>query len=313
MSCFVGIDVSKKQLDIAVYPQQTTWTAPNEEEAFDSLSEVLSTLSPELIVLEATGGLEQAVVGRLVENGLPVRIVNPRQVRDFAKATGILAKTDRIDALVLSRFASVLKPEVRPLKDQDTQQLAAWVKRRGHLVQMQTSEMNRYGKERQTEVKQAIKVHLQWLQQEIKQVDAQIQSLIKRIPVFLSLSRQLQSVPGVGPVLASTLLCELQELGRLNRREIASLVGVAPLNADSGQWRGKRHTWGGRAQVRKALYQATFTAIRWNPVIRGYYEHLTAKGKAFKVAMIACMRKLLCILNAMVRAQSMWQPVLTSS
>lgn len=312
MTCYVGIDVSKNTLDIALYPKGTTWTVANEASSLNSLSEALSTSCPALIVLEATGGLEKALVSALLKAQLPVVVVNPRQVRDFAKATGKLAKTDRMDALLLSRFAGVLQPELRAHKSSEQEELSAWVKRRQHLVQMQTAELNRYAKEPQADVKEAIETHLQWLKAEIKTVDFTIQGLMESTPALARKAKQLQSVPGVGKVLASTLIGDLPELGKLNRRQIASLVGVAPLNSDSGQWRGQRHIWGGRASVRKVLYQATTVARQWNPVIKAFYERLMAAGKSYKVAMTACMRKLLTILNALAQAQdTCWAPRVT--
>jgi transposase len=312
MTCFVGIDVSKKYLDIAVFPAETSSRAPNEEAAFDQLSEVLLSLSPSLIVLEATGGLEQGVLIALTEKGLPVRLVNPRQVRDFAKATGKLAKTDKLDAQVLAQFAAILQPELRRMKPKGTQELSAWVKRRQHLVQMQTAERNRWHKERNAEVKEHITSHLEWLKRELKTTESQLCKLIRVDEVFQSKAKQLQSVPGVGPVSTATLLAELPELGKLNRQQIASLVGVAPLNSDSGQWRGQRHVWAGRASVRYSLYQATFTARQFNPVIKAFFERLRSQGKPFKVAMVACMRKLLVILNAMLASNTSWQTQLST-
>jgi len=261
-----------------------------------------------MIVVEATGGLEQALLVSLAEKGLPVRVVNPRQVRDFAKATGKLAKTDKLDAQVLAQFAAMLQPALRPLKSQSTQQLTSWVKRRQHLVQMQTAERNRWHKERIAEVKARIQTHLDWLKAELKATEAELSQLIAVDEALQAKAAQLQSVPGIGPVCSSLLLAELPELGQLNRRQIASLVGIAPLNADSGQWRGQRHVWSGRVNVRKTLYQATFVAKQYNPIIKAFFDRLSGKGKPFKVAMVACMRKLLVILNTMMASGSSWKP-----
>lgn len=298
---------------MAVFPAGTSSRAPNEETAIEQLSEVLLNLSPSLIVVEAPGGLEQPLVLVLAEKGLPIRVVNPRQVRDFAKATGRLAKTDKLDAQVLSEFAALLQPALRPVKDQATQCLGAWVKRRQHLVQMQTAERNRWHKEQNPEVKTRIKTHLNWLKDELKTTEAELSKLIAVDEILQTKAAQLQSVPGIGPVSTSTLLAELPELGQLNRRQIASLAGVAPLNADSGQWRGQRHVWAGRASVRQSLYHATFVAKQYNPVIKAFFERLIAQGKAFKVAMVACMRKLLCILNAMLASNTSWLPQMTTT
>jgi transposase len=307
MSTYVGIDVSKASLDVAVVPSARFWSAMNTPQGRQQLCEELARIEPDLIVLEATGGLEQDIVSQLTEMNLPVRIMNPKRIRDFARATGILAKTDRIDALVLAHFAQVLQPQLRPLKSQQLLQLEAWVKRRQHLVDMHCDESNRYRKERNQDVKRSIQSHLQALKKEIQSAEKQIQAIIQADENLAFNDMILQSVPGIGPVVSSTLLCQLPELGNINRRELASLVGVAPLNTDSGQWKGKRHTWGGRSNVKKALYQATFTAVyNNNSVLKNYFEHLTSKGKPFKVAMVACMRKLLCILNTMIRNQTIW-------
>lgn len=311
MSCFVGIDVSKEYLDIAEFPGGRTSRAPNEETAIEQLSEALLTLSPQLIVVEATGGLEQALVMALAEKGLPIRVLNPRQVRDFAKATGKLAKTDKMDALALGQFAALLKPELRPLKSKSTQALSAWVKRRQHLVHMQTGERNRCHKERNLAVKAHIQASLAGLKAQIKDVEAQISKCIALDEGLKAKARQLQSVPGIGPVSTSMLLAELSELGQLNRKQIAHLVGVAPLNADSGQWKGQRRVWGGRASVRQSLYLATFVAKQYNPVIKAFFDRLIASGKPFKVSMVACMRKLLVILNTMLATNTDWEVKMT--
>lgn len=301
---FVGIDVAKAQLEVAVRPTGETWTVTPDEAG---LAARLTSLQPAVIVLEATGGLELPVAAALGAAGLPVAIVNPRQVRDFAKAAGILAKTDRIDAGVLARFAEAMRPEVRALPDATLQGLRAWVARRRQLVEMRTAEQNRLQRA-VPELRPGIRKHLQWLGRQLDQVTKELSRLIRMSPVWQATAKLLRSVPAVGPVLATTLVADLPELGTLSHKEIAALVGVAPLNRDSGTWRGTRHIWGGRAAVRAVLYMATVVAIRHNPVIRAFHGRLRAAGKAKKVALTACMHKLLTILNAIVRHQTPWAP-----
>ncbi len=310
---FVGIDVSKDVLEVALYPSGPGFSVANDPAGITELGETLKTLGPAGIVLEATGGYELSVLMALAKAGLPVVRVNPRQVRDFAKATGCLAKTDKLDAAILARFAGVLQPVERPLKAEGLFELDGWVKRREQLVQMQTAERNRQKQQSHCPgLKEAIQAHLTQLKAQIQETERQIEQAIGKSDLLQAQARQLQSVPGVGPVVSAVLLCQLNELGQLNRRQIAKLSGVAPMNADSGKWRGQRRIFGGRAQVRKALYQATFAAIRFNPVIRPYYERLRSEGKSFKCAMVACMRKLLLILNCMRRTQSDWRPLLAT-
>lgn len=307
VSVFVGLDVSKSRLDVAVRPQDEIWSVANDESGITEAVSRLQAVRPSLVVLEATGGLELPVTGALAAAGLPVVVMNPRQVRDFAKATGRLAKTDRIDAGVLARFGEAVRPEVRPLPEACTQELRALLTRRRQLVQMLTAERNRLGNV-PSGIRRDIQEHVRWLERRLKNTNDQLAKVIRTSPVWREKDRRLQSAPGVGPVLATTLLAELPELGRLNRKEIAALVGVAPFNRDSGNQRGKRMIWGGRASVRTALYMGALVAVRHNPVIRAFYGRLLQAGKGKKVALTACMRKLLTILNAMMKQKTSWQP-----
>jgi transposase len=309
---FIGIDVAKASLDIAVLPEGSVWACHNDEAEFTALVKQLRQREPKLIVLEATGGLEIPVVAALASGGLPVVVINPRQVRDFAKATGQLAKTDRIDAQVLARFGEAVRPAIRPLKDEKTRELDALLTRRRQLTDMLTAEKNRLSSAPQS-VRKDIKNHIAWLEKRLRDVNNGLNSAIKDSPVWREHDEILQSAPGVGPVLSVTLLAELPELGTLNRRQIAALAGVAPFNRDSGRFRGKRAIWGGRAEVRSVLYMSTLTAVRYNPVIRAFYQRLISAGKKHKVAMTACMRKLLTILNTMIKNQTSWNPELMKS
>jgi len=304
--CFVGIDVSKAELEVALLPEERVCKFPNDEGGISALVEQLSPLSPERIILEATGGLEAPVVGALALAGLPVVMMNPRPVRDFAKATGKLAKTDRIDALVLARFGQTIKPPLRPLKDEQTQELDALITRRRQLVEIITAEKNRLGRASKKRVHRDIKAHITWLEKRLKDMNQDLENLIKNTPLWCEKDKIIRSVPGAGPVLSVTLLAQLPELGQLNRKEIAALAGVAPFNCDSGTYRGQRRIWGGRASVRCALYMSTLAAIRFNPVINTFHQRLIQNGKKPKVAITACMRKLLTILNAMIRDRSPW-------
>ncbi len=303
---FVGIDVAKATLEVAVRPSGERWALSNEVPALSGLVTRLAVLAPTLIVLEATGGFEHAAVAALAAAGLPLVVANPRQVRDFARATGQLAKTDAIDAGLLALFAERVRPEARPLPDDATQALDAILTRRRQLIDMLTAERNRLGVARPP-VRRGITQHIRWLERQLDDVDAELGRLIEQSPVWRAQDHLLQSVPGVGPVVSRTLLGELPELGRLNRKEIAALVGVAPLARDSGTRRGKRLVWGGRAPVRAVLSMGALVATRWNPVLRQFYQRLRAAGKPAKVALVACMRKLLTILNAMVRTNTRWQ------
>lgn len=305
---FVGIDVSKAQLDVAVRPEGR-FSVVHDEHGVAELLTQFHALRPTLIVLEATGGMELPLTSALALAGLPVVVINPRQVRDFAKATGQLAKTDAIDAQVLAHFAEVIRPEPRPLPDEQTQALAALVARRQQLIEMLTAEKNRLASAR-TSVRKNLRAHIAWLERALRQADTDLADAIRQSPVWREKDELLRSVPGIGPVLTSTLLANLPELGTLTHKQIAALVGVAPLNRDSGRLRGRRTVWGGRAHVRTALYMGAIVAARFNPVIRAFYQRLCAAGKAKKVALVACMRKLLTILNAMLKHRTPWSPTL---
>jgi len=304
---FVGIDVAKASLDVAVHPTTERWTLAYTEREVAGLLSRLAALAPALVVLEATGGLEGPLVGALAAAGLPVVVVNPRQVRDFAKATGLLAKTDALDAAVLAHFAAAVRPTPRALPDAATQALAALVTRRRQLVAMLTAERNRLSSAPRA-LRAEIQAHIRWLQRRLGRLDEDLHQAIRTSPAWRAQDDLLQSVPGVGPVLARTLLASLPELGHLDRKAIAALVGVAPLNRDSGTFRGRRRVWGGRAAVRAVLYMGTLVAVRHNPVLRAFYQRLRAAGKLPKVALTACMRKLLTILNAMLKQQTRWNP-----
>jgi transposase len=306
---FVGIDVSKDKLDMAVLPSDQRWSVGNNEIGIASLVERLQQLTPSLIVIEATGGLETLVAASLGIAKLPVAIVNPRQARDFAKAIGKLAKTDDIDAGVLALFAERIRPEPRPLKDQQLQELTDMLTRRSQLVTMLTAEKNRLSSAPKT-IRENIRVHISWLDDNIKESNDTLKTLIQETPIWREKDALLQSVPGVGPVLSVNILCGLPELGCLNRKQIAALVGVAPLNCDSGKFRGRRIIWGGRADVRSTLYMGTLAAVRFNPVIKEFYQRLITAGKMPKVAITACMRKLLTILNVMIKNSTPWNPKL---
>lgn len=305
---FVGIDVAKRQLDIAERPGGERWAMGNDGAGIAALLERLSGAGPiALIVLEATGGYEIPVVAALTAVGLPVVVVNARQVRDFARAVGKLAKTDAIDAAILAQFAEAVRPERRALPDELTQTLQSWLARRRQLLEMLLAEEQRLAIAVRG-LRAPIQQHVEWLRRQMRDIDTELQGLIRQSPVWREQENLLRTVPGVGPVLATTLLADLPELGRLNRKQIAALVGVAPLNWDSGQQRGARHIWGGRAPVRTALYMATVSAVRCNAVIRAFFERLCAAGKPKKVAITACMRKLLTILNAMMHSRTGWLP-----
>jgi transposase len=304
-SMIVGIDVSKARLDVAIRPAGTMLRFTNDAAGIVALVAEMKALTPALIVLEATGGFETSSVAALAAAALPVAVVNPRQVRDFAKATGQLAKTDTLDATMLAHFGEVIRPAVRPMKDADLQALEALMTRRRQLVGMVTAEQNRLPMASALTRKDILQ-HITWLKKRLKDIDEQTARRIKESPLWLAKDRLLQSVPGIGQVTSSTLLAELPELGKLNRREIAALVGLAPFNRDSGTLQGKRSVWGGRAEVRSALYMATLVAVRFNAVIRDFYTRLCAAGKPPKVALTACMRKLLTILNAMLKANTPW-------
>jgi transposase len=305
----VGIDVSKGTLDVQVRPTDAQWTVANDDAGIRALVAQLQTAAPAQIVIEATGGYELAVVSALAAAGLPVIVVNPRAVRDFARATGQLAKTDQLDAGMLARFAEQVRPEIRPLADAEQQELDALLTRRRQLIEMLTAEKNRLQQvfvARGSRVKKSLTAHIAYLTRELGRAETDLGALVRQSPIWRERDDLLQSAPGVGPVLSFTLLAALPELGRLDRKAIAALVGVAPLNRDSGLFRGKRMIHGGRAPVRTALYMGALVATRYNPVIKAFYQRLLAAGKPKKVALTACMRKLLIILNAMVRQQAPW-------
>jgi transposase len=304
---YVGIDVAKEQLQVAVRPGGEAWSVTNDRPGLRDLVKRLAASKAALIVLEATAGMEMPVVAALAAAGLPVVAVNPRNAREFARATGRLAKTDIIDAHVLAQFGEALKPPLRPLPDAATQELNALVTRRHQLVEMITAEKNRLAQAVTKAVRASIREHIRWLERRLADIDQDLAGSIRQTPVWREKDELLRSVQGVGPVLSTTLLAGLPELGALGRKQIAALVGVAPLNRDSGRHRGKRMIWGGRARVREALYMGTLVATRFNPVIRAFYQRLLAAGKPKKVALTACMRKLLTILNAMARHDTPWQ------
>jgi transposase len=303
-SMYVGIDVSKDTLDIGTSTGEL-WSCANREHDYRDLIERLSGARVELIVLEASGGYEAAIVASLAAAQLPVIVVNPRQVRDFAKATGRLAKTDRIDAGVLVQFAQKIRPELRPLKDEQTRELEALLVRRRQILSMLVAERQRL-QMAAANVRGDIRQHIHFLVKRLKDTDRGLDELMRQSALWREREELFSPVKGVGPQTLRSLCASLPELGRLSRRKIAALVGVAPYNCDSGKMRGKRRCWGGRAEVRCALYMATVSATRFNPVIRVFYERLLKAGKAKKAAITACMRKLLTILNAMVRDHSTW-------
>ena len=303
---FIGVDVSKARLDVAVRPSGDTLMVRHDEAGIAELVTRLHAWQPAAVVLEATGDLESAVVSALAAAGLPVHVVNPRQVRQFACATGRLAKTDALDAQLLAQFGDVLRPAPRPLPDEATQALSADLSRRRQLMEMLTAEKNRLSQARPA-LRQRITAHIEWLTRELRQVDRELDTAIRHRPVWREQDDLLQSMPGVGPGLSRTMLAELPELGTLSSKQLAALVGVAPHNRDSGTLRGARTIWGGRAVVRTALYMAALAATKWNPIIQVFYHQLLTRGKAKKVALVACMHKLLIILNAMVKHRTPWR------
>ncbi len=306
---YVGIDVSKATLDVGLRPTAQTWSVSNDEKGIRELLRRLGELSPTLVVLEASGGLELALVASLGEAGLPVVVVNPRQVRDFARATGKLAKTDALDAQVLALFAERVQPVPRPLPDADALVLSGLMARRRQLVARlrRVAERNRLDRALPP-VRPGIQEHIVWLEEKRRELDGELNDALRESPLWQERENLLRSVPGIGPVVTLTLLAGLPELGTLDRKQIAALVGVAPLNRDSGVLRGRRTVWGGRGPVRTALYMATLVATRFNPVIRRFYQRLCSAGKPKKVALVASMRKLLTILNAMLKHHTPWNP-----
>ena len=302
---YAGIDVSKEHLDVVLRPTGEYLRENNDERGIESLAARLKEASPALVVVEATGGMEQPVAAALAVGGLPVAIVNPRQVRDFAKAVGRLAKTDRIDAAVLAHFTEAVRPEPRPLADEHARELSALVLRRRQILDMITAEGNR-ARTAPKPVRRRIEAHLRWLRKELERANEDLEGAVRESPVWREKDDLLRSVPGVGPTLSATLLAELPELEYLDRRKLAALVGVAPLNRDSGTLRGIRTVGGGRSAIRKTLYMATLSATRHNPAIRSFYGRLVAAGKPKKVALTACMRKLLAIVGAVLRNRAPW-------
>lgn len=301
---YVGMDVSKATIDVCVLDGDT-WQVANDDLSMDELRARIASLRPALVVLEATGGYELRAAGALAAGQVPVAVVNPRQVRSYARSVGQLAKTDRIDARILARFAAAVRPEPRPLPDAETRELEALITRRRQLVAMVTAEQTRLEMAAPITRKQ-IKAHIGWLRRQLAKVDADIDGMVRRSPLWRAKDDLLQSVPGIGDTTSRTLLALLPELGTLDRKQIAALVGLAPFNRDSGTLRGRRRVWGGRARVRTALYMAALVGTRRNPTLKAFYTRLRASGKPAKVALVACMRKLLIIVNAMVRDGRAW-------
>ena len=304
---YVGIDVAKDQMDVAVRPKDESWTVTNDDAGIRQLVSRLKALEPALVLLESSGGFELPLVAALATEAVPVVVVNPRQVRDFARATGKLAKTDALDAEILAHFAEAVRPPVRPLRDAETQILNSLVTRRQQVMIMLVSERNRLGATTAAAVRPRIKAHIGWLEMELSDLDESLRRTLRQSPVWREKDELLRTVPGVGEQVSLTLLAYLPELGTLNRRQIAALVGVAPFNRDSGTLRGKRTVWGGRARVRAALFMGALVATRHNPVIRDFYQRLLTSGKPKKLALTACMRKLLVILNSMLKHRSSWR------
>jgi transposase len=305
---FVGIDVSKNTLDLRIEPAGESLHVAYDDAGVSALCERLTQVAPTLIVMEATGGLETRLASELAALGLPVAVINPRQARDYAKATGQLAKTDRVDAAILAAFARAVRPAVRPRKDADTRDLDDLVTRRRQLVTMRVQENLRLGSAASKALQKNLKLHIVWLDKQIGQLDDDLTKRLRNSDVWKTKDDLLRSIPGVGTVTSLTMLAKCPELGQLNRREIAKLAGVAPLSNDSGKHRGKRFIWGGRADVRSVLYMATVSAIRFNPVIKAFADRLKQSGKPTKVVIVACMRKLLTIMNVMLKNNASWSP-----
>lgn len=305
----IGIDVSKSKVDVCCLPSETRFVA-NEEE-YEALIEKLAELAPDLIVLEATGGYEKSITAGLADAGLPFFVVNPARVRSYAKALNFLAKTDAIDAYVIARFGLDVNLEPRSLDEPKSAEMQAFLARRRQIVKMRVAEQNRFQQARVAKIRTEIKETIKYFTEKLKEIDKDIDSFIKQNPVWTEKQEILTSVPGVGDQTARVLITELPELGHLNRSQIARLVGVAPINQDSGQFRGQRHIAGGRIQVRCTLYMSCLTAIRINPVISVYYKRLTESGKKKKAAIVACMRKLIIMMNTMVKNKTHFSPVST--
>ncbi len=304
--CCIGIDVSQATLDVAVFPSGERWQVSNADAGISQLVARLQALAPERIVLEATAGYELPLLAALGSAGLPVVAANPRQVRDFARATGRLAKTDALDAQILAQFAAAVRPKLRPLPDAATRELSAIVARRRQLVDMRTAESNRLHTALES-VRPEIREHIRYLDKRITELDRELRDRLRASPLWREQDDLLRGIPGVGPGLCTALLADVPELGMLPDKEMAALVGVAPFNRDSGRWRGQRSIWGGRASVRAVLYMATIAAVRHNPVIKALYDRLKRAGKPHQVAMVACMHKLLIICNAILRHRTPWR------
>ena len=303
----IGVDVAKSTLDVAVTDSEEARQFANDDKGISQAVSYIAGFRPAMIILEATGNLELPLAAALQADRMPVVVINPRQVRDFARATGALAKTDTMDARILALFGARVKPEIRPLPDKNARDMRSLLTRRRQLVEMLTSEHNRLFQTRE-DIRLGVEAHIKWLEEALSDINDDLERRIKRSPSWLEKDNLLKSVPGIGKVVSSTILIDLPELGSLNRRKIAALVGVAPLNRDSGTMRGRRTVWGGRAKLRSTLYMAALVASRCNPIIAAFYQRLVNAGKAKKVALVACMRKLLTILNAMMRTMTAWQP-----
>jgi transposase len=302
---YVGIDIAKDSMEVTVHEGKEHWAYTNDEKGLAKLLVKMKRLCPSLIVLEATGGYETTVAAELQSKGFPVAVVNPRHIRDFARSTGTLAKTDMLDAKIIARFAATVKPTPRVLPTEETRKLGMIIMRRRQIVNMLTAERNRFQKA-DPAVKERIKLHINWLEQELDEINKELRQMVQDNPDWKEKDEIIQSVPGVGPNLSFTLLADFPELGNLNRKQVADLGGVAPFNRDSGTLRGKRTIWGGRDMVRTATYMSAFVAIRSNPLLKSFFDRLITAGKPYKVAIVACMRKLLCILNAMLRNRTYW-------
>lgn len=306
---YIGIDVSQDTLDMAAYPTGQLWQYKNSKSGIAKTVGKLMAVGPKLIVMEATGGYEQALKNALDEAGLAVAVVNPKRIRDYGRSLGELAKTDRLDAKVMAHFAAKMEPPPQPPRDKAERDLDNLVTRRSQLSDMLTAEKNRLRDYLDQAVQQDIHDHVRWLEDKIADLDKEIKQRISKNPVFSEKAKLYKSMKGVGDVLASTLIAKVPEMGRINQREIASLAGLAPVNRDSGKFRGKRMIHGGRAMVRKAAYMPAVVAIRFNPAIKALYQRLIAKGKLKKVALIACMHKMLTILNSMAKTNTLWKDV----
>lgn len=308
---YVGIDISKADLQVDSYPQSESKQWSNDEHGRQQAAAYLEGRQPKSIVVEATGGVESALVAELAARRLPVVVINPRQARDFAKALGVLGKTDKVDARILARYGQAIRPPLRPIPDAEALELTALLARRRQIVDMITAEGNRAAAAPKRIAKD-IQRHIHWLQKRLKETDDDLDRRIRQSEIWRHKSDLMTSAPGVGRVTATALVAQLPELGTLNRRAISSLVGVSPYSCDSGSLRGRRHIWGGRRNVRNALYMATLVATRHNPVIRAFYKRLLAAGKPKKVALVACMHKLLIILNSMIKHDEPWRPTVTA-